>query len=929
MLNNIRAAIFGLRALAPLGRISEVPSPDAVSFIGKLHKAGVRTALYHPGSARFPLARKLSPSGLFEATVARGKSHTDESYLAAVQRAAERLGVHPFNCVVFTRCAAAARAAATAGMKCIGLGDAADIRDAADCVRKYAEIDVASLIETGRKSTIEPKPWSVVETEPSRHRATYWESVFALCNGYVGLRGTHEEPYDNTHPGLYVNRFFETEPLNMRFPQKDSPTYRTTMVNLPDARLMELTVDGERFDLFEGNVSEYSRELDLKRGTVTRSLVWRTRRRKRVRIRTTRLVSMTRRHSAVIRYEVTPLNFSGNVTLRSSIRDESVTGWIWRKCTRIVDNGDVDGALHYLVSRTDRSSQAVAMVCGHVVGGSGRQRSTARSTSRDDTWTYEIDLSVAKGRTVRVDKHLAVVSTWEAPEEDLADRALAVATRDMNDGFKALAAEQKAFWQRHWDTADIEIGGCPADQQALRFVMYQLRQNHPDDPLRSISATGLTGDNYFGMVFWDTEMLMLPYFLYNEPELAKSLLMYRCRHLDAARQRAEAMGGPGACFPWSTIDGLEANADTLVSYAQYHINCDVAYGIWRYWLATGDNDFLYDHGAEVLFETARFMADLGAFVPLKGDRFCINFVTGPDEYNYAVNNNCYTNGMTQFLFEFAAGTYERMKQDRPDALKALRKRTGLKAGDVRLWRRCAEAMYIPFNEDLGIHEQDDTYLYRDPVDVRAYPQNYEIKNDMSLLQLGRLQVTKQADVILLMLILGDRFSREVKQANYDFYEPRTTHASSLSPAAHSIAAAELGRGDEMYRFFRQAAFLDLYDFKGNTPEGVHFACAGGTWMAVVNGFAGLRDWDGGISFAPRLPDAWSSYRFTLLLRGRLVEIRVTRTGATFTLLKGKAMTFTSAGRDVRLSKAAPKARTPLACAERDSHRFQPTRQTKT
>jgi alpha,alpha-trehalose phosphorylase len=482
----------------------------------------------------------------------------------------------------------------------------------------------------------------------------------------------------------------------------------------------------------------------------------------------------------------------------------------------------------------------------------------------------------------------------------------------MADGFDALAAEQKAFWDRHWQTVDIEIDGCPADQQAMRFVMYQLRQNHPDDPLRSISATGLTGDNYFGMVFWDTEMFMLPYFLYNEPALAKSLLMYRCQHLDEARQRGRAMGGPGASFPWSTIDGLEANADTLVSYAQYHINADVAYGIWRYFLATGDDQFLYTHGAEVLFETARFMADVGAFVPMKGDRFCINFVTGPDEYNYAVNNNCYTNGMTQFLFEFAAETYERMSRDRPGELEAIRDKTGLKADDVRLWRRCAENMYMPFNEQLGIHEQDDTYLYRDPVNVRAYPQNYEIKQDMSLLQLGRLQVTKQADLILLMVTRGDCFSHEIKQANYDFYEPRTTHASSLSPAMHSIAAAELGRTDPMYRFFRQSAFLDLYDFKGNTPEGVHFACAGGTWMAVVNGFAGLRDWNDGVSFQPRIPDAWNSYRFKLLLRGRRVRIHVSRTHATFTLLDGEPITFTSAGQQVRLSQDEPEVQTPLA-----------------
>lgn len=912
MLKNIRAAIFELDAAVSDRGDKRSYRAGLAPFVRKLHAKGLRTALCHARRRDASALKQLKPDDLFETVIGPRPIQRDEGDDRGLRLAARKLGMHPFNCVVFTGSGAGARAASEAGMKCVGVGDPAALGEAEDRIRKYTEIDITALIETGKTSTLEVRPWSVVETQPNSNRATYWESIFALCNGYLGVRGTYEEPYEKTHPGTYINRVFETEPLNMRFPHKDSPPYRTTMVNLPDWRLMEIDIDGERFDLFEADISDYSRELDFRRGTVTRSLVWRTAAGQRVRIRTTRLVSMVRRHSAVIRYEVTPLNFSGNVTLRSSIVDDSVTGWIWRKCTNIVDTGDLDGTSHYLLLRTENSGQSVAMACGHTVGGVGSQRAVTCSHTDGDTWSYTIDLPVRKDRTVTVDKHMGFVSSWESTEDDLPPMALAIVAQDMADGFRELAGEQKAFWKAHWAKADVQIRGCPADQQALRFALFQLRQNVPEDPLRSISATGLTGDHYFGMVFWDTEMFMCPYFLYTEPDLAKSLLMFRCAHLDRARERAAAMDGPGACFPWSTIDGLEANADTLVSYAQYHINCDVAYGIWRYWLATRDKAFLYEHGAEVVFETARFMADLGAFVPMKGDRFCINFVTGPDEYNYAVNNNCYTNSMTQFLFEFALSVYERMRKDRPDALAALSEKIGLTADETERWRRSAEKMYIPFNEELGIHEQDDTYLYRDPVDVASYPQNYEIKQDLSFMSLGRMQVTKQADVILLMLTLGDRFSREVKEANYDFYEPRTTHASSLSPAVHSMAAAELGREDEMYRFFRQAAFLDLYDFKGNTPEGVHFACAGGTWMAVVNGFAGLREFDGGISFQPRIPPSWKSYRFKLVLKGRHVEMRVNRKGATFTLLKGRPLSFTSAGRKVRLTKAAPKARTPLA-----------------
>jgi alpha,alpha-trehalose phosphorylase len=887
-------------------------APGLAAFIRKLRKQGVRTGLCHSDGKNARRLKPLKSADLFETIVASGDADQAGTDARGLVLAARQLGTHPFNCVVFTASNAGARAASHAGMKCVGVGGAGEADEAEDRIGKYAEVDITALIETGRTSTLEVRPWSVVETRPNPNRSTYWESIFALCNGYLGLRGTYEERYDKTHPGMFINRVFETEPLNMKFPQKDSPTYRTTMANLPDWRLMELEIDGEGLDQFQADVSEYSRELDLKRGTLTRSLVWQTTGGRRIRIRTTRLVSMVRRHSAAIRYQVTPLNFSGTVTLRSSIVDDATTGWIWRKCTRIVDSAEVNGNSHYSLIRIENSGQSIAMACGHVIGGTGRRDAVARSHTAGNTWSYTINLPVQKGRTTTVDKHMGFVTSWESTEQELPSASLAIVARDMTDGFPQLAREQKDFWARHWDIADVQIQGCPADQQALRFTMFQLRQNLPNDPLRSISATGLTGDHYFGMVFWDTEMFMCPYFLYTEPELAKSLLMYRCAHLGEARQRAAAMDGPGACFPWSTIDGLETNADTMVSYAQYHINCDIAYAIWRYWLATQDKAFLYEHGAEVVFETARFMANLGAFVPMKDNRFCINFVTGPDEYNYGVNNNCYTNGMTQFLFEFACSTYESMRKDRPDALAELCERIGLTADDTEQWRRCADNMYIPFNKDLGVHEQDDTYLYRDPVDVASYPQNYEIKQDLSFMGLGRMQVTKQADLILLMVTLGNRFSPETKRANYEFYEPRTTHASSLSPAVHSIAAAELGKNNQMYRFFRQSMYLDLYDFKGNTPEGVHFACAGGTWMAVVNGLAGLREYEDGISFAPRIPDAWQSYRFRLVLKGRHVQIRITQAAATFTLLKGRPLSFTVGGRTVRLTRQSPKARTPLA-----------------
>jgi alpha,alpha-trehalose phosphorylase len=374
-----------------------------------------------------------------------------------------------------------------------------------------------------------------------------------------------------------------------------------------------------------------------------------------------------------------------------------------------------------------------------------------------------------------------------------------------------------------------------------------------------------------------------------------------------ARDRARQMGGVGALYAWNSISGEECGVVYEAATAEYHLLCAIAWAIRRYVESTGDVEFLHGYGAEMLFETSRFLVDRGCYIPTRGKHFCINVVCGPDEYGCGVNNNCYTNVMVQWHLRFAAEVYRRMQRAAPAQLGELTKRIGLQPAEVQAWSSAADAMYIPYHKALRIHMQDDSFVYLDPVDMTTVAHNTDIREDMHPLNLWRIQVAKQADVVLLMFVQGQQFTLEEKRRNYAYYEPRTNHGSSLSACIHSIVACEVGRHDDAYAYFRQSSMMDLNDFKNNTGGGVHAACLGGTWMAVVNGFAGLRDYSDGLHFRPLLPPAWLGYRFKTLYRGSRIAVEVKPDATTFTLLEGTGLSFFVAEKKLRLSAERPSA----------------------
>lgn len=745
-------------------------------------------------------------------------------------------------------------------------------------------------------------PWQVVEAEfrpEFNHRS---ESIFALGNGYLGMRGTFEEGLPEhipSTPGIYINGIYETEPIIYGEFMANQPQEYQTMINITDWQGIKILTQHEEFSMVQGKVEAYSRTLDLKEGVLRRELIWTSPSGRRTKIFFERFISQINKHVAYQRCSVTPLNWSGNLTIRSLVNGD-VTNYhhLREKALDVVSTSHTN-ATGFILSRTRRSGFQIACAVAHRTTPETGMMGSASAASLDFAARFQAE----EGQTYTLDKFVALSTNRDTDETQLQNFVDRLVKRSAEQGYEKGKRDQARFLAEFWETADVEINGDPALQQGVRFNALQLLQSTGRDGRTQIAAKGLSGEYYEGHYFWDTETYIVPFFLYSQPGLVRKLLEYRYRILDAARENAKRMRDQGALYAWRTINGHEASGNFLGSTVQYHINAAIAYAIHKYLEATEDFEFLAEMGAEILFETARCWAHRGVFLEAKGGKYCINEVCGPDEYKPGVNNNCYTNYMAQFNLRLALWAKDVLERDYPEQYAELKSKINLQDEEFARWKKCADEMYLPFHEELGIHPQDDSFLYKDPIDIDSIPEEeLPLVANWHPLVIWRYQVIKQADVILLMFLLGDQFTLEEKKANFDYYEPRTTHDSSLSSCIYSIVAAELGYTEFAYNYFLQTARLDLDDYNRNTWQGLHTACMAGSWMGIVNGFAGMRTYGGKLQFSPFLPEQWQSYSFRVKFKGARLQVRVERQAASYTLLEGEGLTFTHFGQPVTLKQ---------------------------
>jgi alpha,alpha-trehalose phosphorylase len=779
------------------------------------------------------------------------------------------------------------------------------------------------------------REWHVVEQAFHLEALPKTESFFALSNGYLGIRGAHEEGAPVHQSSTLLNGFHET--WDIVYGESAHGYARTgqTIVNVTDAKLIRLFVDDEPFFLPTANLLRYERALDFRRGTLDRDVLWETPSGKRISIRSRRIVSLEHRHLAALSYEVTVENASAPVVISSEMRyqpEERDHGGDQR-----LGAGLRGRVLHPRLARsrdqrivlahaTERSQLTLACGSDHQFETACPHTISTAHGEDDGQVTFLVD--ARPGEPIRLVKYLAYHSSPRASAEEVCQRSERVLDRAMRDGFEALEESQRRQAEHFWSRSDVELSTNPVEihgrrpgsedvQQALRFNLFHVLQATARAEAAGIPAKGLTGPGYEGHYFWDTEIYLIPFLAYTAPRVARNLLRFRFSMLDQARQRARDVSQRGALFAWRTINGEEASAYYAAGTAQYHINADIAYALWRYVNASGDEDFLFEEGAEVLVETARLWRDLGFFSEGRGG-FSIAGVTGPDEYNTIVNNNLFTNVMARANLRYAALTLARMEQERPVLHRRLVERTALEDGETDEWCRAAEAMILPCDEERGILLQDDEFLDKKPWDPHDREMNrFPLLLHHHPLVIYRHQVIKQADVVLALFLLGDDFTLDQKRRSFDFYDPLTTGDSSLSACIQSIVASEVGYPDKAVEYARYALLMDLADLGRNVKDGLHMASMGGTWMVTVYGFAGFRDHRGRFSFQPRPTEGLESMRFPLTIRGQVLDVEITRDDATYRLREGEGLVIWHEDEELALKQGVPVTR-PIRVGPQES-----------
>jgi beta-phosphoglucomutase len=742
--------------------------------------------------------------------------------------------------------------------------------------------------------------WIVTETQFDPTRLHHTETVFTLGNGYLGTRGSFEEGYPEAWPATLIHGVYD-----------DVPVVYTELANCPDWLPSIVLVEGDRFRLDQGEILHYNRQLDLRRGILTREVRWRSPNGKTLDLKFERFASLADEHLLALRCQVTPVDFEGEIEVQVSINgypdNQGVLHWQWVKqglLDRLVgqieaapmssNSGGTSPSPHpkskgvWLHVRTRSSGIDLGMAARLTV--TGAEDAQIQLKGCEGHPTLSATFQGQAGQTVTLDK---VVSVFTSRETENPAQQVQAHLNGQPD-YEVVRSRQEMAWAQTWQDCDIAIEGDLTAQIAARYNLFQLLISAPrHDDRVSIGAKTLSGFGYRGHVFWDTEIFILPVLTFTQPQLARNLLSYRYHTLPGARRKAKGYGYPGAVFAWESADtGDEVTPRWVLPTSkegepiriwcgdrELHITTDVAYAIWQYWQATGDDEWMQHCGAEILLDTAVFW---GTRVEWNGrlERYELRDVIGPDEYHERVNNNAFTNRMVQWHLETALFVLDWLRQQDSDRARALETQLDLNPDRLHLWSEIIRRLWIPYNEERGLIEQCEGFLQLEDLNLENYePRTRSMQALLGIEGANQRQVLKQPDVLMLLYLMRGNaagassslgYDQQTLQRNWDYYAPRTDHTygSSLGPAIHAILACDLDKPEEAYEHFMRAAMVDLEDVRGNASDGIHAASTGGLWQAVVFGFGGVKITETGPVASPHLPPGWTRLKFKLQWRGQ-------------------------------------------------------------
>jgi alpha,alpha-trehalose phosphorylase len=755
-----------------------------------------------------------------------------------------------------------------------------------------------------KQSAYGTEPWRLVEQRLDLSLLAQSESIFALSNGHIGLRGNLDEGDPHGLPGSYLNSVYEVRPLPYAEAGYGFPDDGQTVINVTNGKIIRLLVDDEPFDIRYGTLHSHERILDLRAGTLTRQVDWSSPAGARVKVTSVRMVSLTQRAIAAISYTVEPVESKLRLVLQSELvaNEELPQAGKDPRLSAILQNPLVSEAHEsydgspsraLLVHKTRVSGLRIAAGMSHEITGPAKM--ATRVESYPDLGRTTVATQVAAGEQLHIVKYIGYGWSSGRSRPALVDQVVGALAAAHLTGWDGLLAEQQEYLDEFWEGADVEVEGDAEIQQAVRFGLFHILQAGARAEFRPIAAKGLTGTGYDGHTFWDTESFVLPVLMYTHPSAAADALRWRHSVLDEARQHATDLNLSGAAFPWRTIRGQECSGYWPAGTAAFHINADIADAVIRYLDATEDTAFETEVGLELLVETARLWRSLGQHDAM--GRFRIEGVTGPDEYSAVKDNNIYTNLMAQRNLACAADLAVRMPADAD--------RLGVTTEEAAAWRDAAAAMYIPFDERLGVHPQHEGFTDYARWDFKNTPEDhYPLLLHYPYFQLYRKQVVKQADLVLAMYMRSEAFTPEQKARNFAYYEPITVRDSSLSACTQSVVAAEVGQLDLAHDYLAEAALMDLRDVEHNTSDGVHMASLAGAWMALVAGFGGMRAGTGALSFSPHLPGGLTELKFRLRYRGRKLKVTIGAERAKYELIDGEPLTLIHHGKEFKLGKRA-------------------------
>jgi alpha,alpha-trehalose phosphorylase len=765
-----------------------------------------------------------------------------------------------------------------------------------------------------KQSAYGTEPWRLVEKRLDLDLLAQSESIFALSNGHIGLRGNLDEGDPHGLPGSYLNSMYEVRPLPYAEAGYGFPDDGQTCINVTNGKIIRLLVDDEPLDIRYGTLHSHERVLDLRAGTLTRQVDWSSPAGARIKVTSVRMVSLTQRAIAAISYTVEPVDQTLRLVLQSEVvANEELprSGKDPRLATILQsplvseehESSEGTPARALLVHRTRASGLRMAAGMSHEI--SGPAKMACRTESFPDLGRVTMAAQVAPGEQLHVVKYIGYGWSSERSRPALIDQVVGALAAAHLTGWDGLLAEQRSYLDEFWEGADVELEGDAEIQQAVRFGLFHILQAGARAEYRPIAAKGLTGTGYDGHTFWDTESFVLPVLTYTHPSAAADALRWRHSVLADAKQHAIDLNLAGAAFPWRTIRGQECSGYWPAGTAAFHINADIADAVIRYLDATEDTAFQQEAGLELLVETARLWRSLGQHDAM--GRFRIEGVTGPDEYSAVKDNNIYTNLMAQRNLACAADLAVKMPAES--------EKLGVSTEEAAAWRDAAAAMYIPFDERLGVHPQHEGFTDYARWDFRnTHEEQYPLLLHYPYFQLYRKQVVKQADLVLAMYMCPDAFTAEEKARNFAYYEPLTVRDSSLSACTQSVMAAEVGQLDLAHDYLAEAALMDLRDVEHNTSDGVHMASLAGAWMALVAGFGGMRSGSGNLAFSPRLPGGITALTFRLRYRGRKLKVTVTAGRAKYELIDGDPLLLTHHGKQFNLGAKAVEHHIPAVHA---------------